>query len=313
MVNITKDLTKVNFTKYPNRQIKYIVIHYTAGANDKAWQNANYFRNEFRGASAHYFVDETSIYQVVDDKDVAWSVGKNYGTNNLFGTVTNYNSISIEMCGTNSAVGPKTFDTTVELTKQLMKKYNIPANNVYRHYDVCSKQCPGWANWGTRKGDPGLLWIKFKNALVNKTSSTQAAVPSNTHVKPDIIYAVKAGGKWYPEVKNYEDYAGVENKAVTDVMIKLSNGGKLSYRVHILGGKWLPYVTGYNKNDSNNGYAGCGKVIDAIELKCASYNIKYRVSTTKNGANYYAEVLDNDNDYAGVFGKPIDKIQCRVI
>lgn len=306
MVNIIKDLTRVNFTAIKNRKISYIVIHYTANKTDTAKANANYFRSYNRGASAHYFVDNNSIYQVVRDEDAAWAVGRNYGSKNLFGVVTNYNSISIEMCGTNGEVSAATFNNTVDLTKQLMKKYGIPASAVYRHYDVCSKQCPGWDGWGTKRGDDGHLWTKFKNAL------TASAKPSTTTQKPDVIYAVRAGGKWYPEVKNYTDYAGVENKPVTDVMIKLSNGTPLKYRVHILGGNWLPWVNGYNRNDSNNGYAGNGKQIDAIQIKCDKYNIIYRSSGTKNGKNYYAEVTSKIEDYAGLFGNPIDKIQCKL-
>ena len=310
MVQIIQDLTLVNYTKLNNRKIQYIVIHYTAGTNDTAKANANYFRNANRGASAHYFVDNNNIYQVVADKNVAWSVGKNYGKNNLFGIVTNNNSISIEMCGTNGAVSEKTFNNTVELTKTLMKKYNISSNNVYRHYDVCSKQCPGWTGWGTKAGDSGVLWTKFKNSLNSTSQKSTTSTVVNT--KPDIIYAVRAGGKWYPEVKNNTDYAGVENKPVTDVMIKLSDNSEIKYRVHILGGGWLPYVTGYNKNDFNNGYAGNGRIIDAIEIKCSKYDIRYKVSSLKNGTSYYPEISDNINDYAGLFGAAIDKLQCRV-
>ena len=96
-------------------------------------------------------------------------------------------------------------------------------------------------------------------------------------------------------------------------MIKLSDGTPIKYRVHIKGGGWLPYVTGYNKNDVNNGYAGNGKVIDAIEIKCDKYEIGYKVSSTTNGISYYSEIKDSQNDYAGVFGRPIDKLMCRVL
>ena len=149
-------------------------------------------------------------------------------------------------------------------------------------------------------------------ATVVPTTSNTVSSASSTK-KPDILYAVKAGGKWYAEVKNNSDYAGVENKQITDIMIKLSDGTPLRYRVHIKGGGWLPYVTGYNKNDGNNGYAGNGKVIDAVEIKCDKYEIGYKVSSTANGTSYYSEVKDSQNDYAGVFGKPVDKLMCRVL
>ena len=61
-------LTTVNRTKGGNKK-KYIVIHYTGNKTDTAKANANYFRTENRGASAHYFVDKNTVYQVVEDDD----------------------------------------------------------------------------------------------------------------------------------------------------------------------------------------------------------------------------------------------------
>lgn len=162
MVSIIQDLTKVNYNTKWFRKIKYIVIHYTGNKTDSANGNANYFRNINRGSSAHYFVDNYSIVQVVKDSDVAWAVGRNYGSDNLFGIVTNDNSISIEMCSDNSEITNATFKNTVELTKMLMNKYGISSSNVYRHYDVCSKICPGWNGW-VRSDES--LWNKFKAEL----------------------------------------------------------------------------------------------------------------------------------------------------
>ena len=83
MVSITKNITTVNRTKGVNTK-KYIVIHYTGNRTDSALANANYFKSVNRGASAHYFVDKTSIYQCVEDNDASWAVGVNYGKNNHY-------------------------------------------------------------------------------------------------------------------------------------------------------------------------------------------------------------------------------------
>ncbi|MDE7062485.1 MAG: N-acetylmuramoyl-L-alanine amidase [Lachnospiraceae bacterium] len=166
-----RDLTTVNRTVMNNKVNRYIVIHYTGNQTDTAKNNANYFRSVDRKASAHYFVDKTTVYQVVEDKDAAWSVGKNYGSGNLFQTVKNNNSINIEMCSDNGAVAEETFQNTVALTKSLMEKYHIPASNIYRHYDVCSKRCPGWTGW---VGADETLWNRFKQAV----SSSFAPAPA---------------------------------------------------------------------------------------------------------------------------------------
>ncbi|BCJ93740.1 hypothetical protein acsn021_13090 [Anaerocolumna cellulosilytica] len=85
----------------------------------------------------------------------------------------------------------------------------------------------------------------------------------------NITYKVHyKGGSWLSEVTNRSDYAGIKNKPIDGLMIKTDTGKTVYYRVHLRRtGKWLPYVTGYNSNDSNNGYSGIlGQEIDAIQI-----------------------------------------------
>lgn len=173
---LVRNLTTVNYTK-GNSGRKYIVIHYTGNKTDTAAANGNYFKNVKRGASAHYFVDRTQVVQVVDDANTAWAVGKNYGANNLFGQCKNSNSLNIEMCSTNGKIADETYNNTVVLTKSLMKKYGIPASRVVRHWDVCSKSCPGWTGWGAA-GKDASIWNRFKKDI-GDTSVTSGSSPSS--------------------------------------------------------------------------------------------------------------------------------------
>lgn len=126
--------------------------------------------------------------------------------------------------------------------------------------------------------------------------------------KGNAIYQVRANGIIYDEVINLSDYAGVENKAVTDIAIR-TDVGSITYRVHILGGGWLPWVSGYNWNDHNNGYAGDRKKIDGLQViaRGCGGRAKYRVSTI--GSTTYLPWVYDNQDYAGIFGKAIDKVQ----
>ena len=174
-----KKLTKVNYTHMSNKKNEYIVIHYTGNATDTALANARYFETVNRGASANYFVDQTTVYQCVLDSDKAWHVGVNYGNHTLFGKCTTSKSIGIEMCSNKKKIAQDTYKNTVALTKKLMKKYNIPASRVVRHYDVCNKVCPGWSGW-TIKNDK--IWKQFKKdiqATVSVSSSTVTKKPSS--------------------------------------------------------------------------------------------------------------------------------------
>ena len=148
----------------------------------------------------------------------------------------------------------------------------------------------------------------------------QPAKPVNAKISTE--YRVRGKkGKWYPAVKNLYDYAGVPGDAITDVAIKVSLGS-VKYRVHVKGGDWLPWVTGYNINDHDNGYAGTGKPIDAIQVYYYTPNnirpfkkAVYRVAPLKK--NYYSfqhdtETNNGQDGYAGSFGKEIDRFQIKV-
>ena len=87
--------------------------------------------------------------------------------------------------------------------------------------------------------------------------------------KGNITYKVHLkGGKWLPAVSNREDYAGIKGKAIDGLMMCTDTGKTIYYAVHLKKkNKWLPYVTGYNTADANNGYAGIlGQEIDAIKI-----------------------------------------------
>ena len=133
--------------------------------------------------------------------------------------------------------------------------------------------------------------------------------------KPTLTYRVYADGKWYNEVKGLSDIAGRKKQAISGVAVKVS-AGKLCYRVHLLNGDWLPWVSGYDIKDDINGYAGIkGKVIDGLQVEfegVGDYKATYRVR--KQGAGFfdwqYNTEKDSEQDgYAGLLGTKIDGVQ----
>ena len=140
--------------------IKFIVIHDTGNTSTGAGalNHKKYLDGATRQGSAHYYVDDKIIVQPIGDKKVAWAVGDTHSIKNRTRTdVNNSNSISIEMCINQDADFYKMYLNTVELTKNLMKKFNIPVENVIRHYDVSGKSCPD-----TLKINNWSLWKQFK-------------------------------------------------------------------------------------------------------------------------------------------------------
>jgi N-acetylmuramoyl-L-alanine amidase CwlA len=161
MKPIQKNITTINFNTGNISRIKYIVIHYTANDGDTAQNNTKYFKSVNRSASAHYFVDENSIWQCVEDKDIAWHCGTSGTYYHKY--CRNDNSIGIELCSRKDSKGTyyfkeETMQNAAELTKYLMDKYNITIDNVIRHYDVTHKTCPApfvkdsnaWTAWKAR-------------------------------------------------------------------------------------------------------------------------------------------------------------------
>lgn len=139
----------------PNRKLKElkgIVIHWTANVSKGANSQAHYlyFNNAYRGASAHYFVDDRSVLQLIPDDEVAWHVGDPIRTSVLpirakyvpKGDNPNNYFIGIEMCVNADSDQQKVLDNTVQLVTSLMVKYKLSKDQVVRHYDITGKDCP---------------------------------------------------------------------------------------------------------------------------------------------------------------------------
>ena len=145
-VNTSIKCSSTNYQTTSNRKIEYIVIHYTGNAKkDTAVNNAKYFQGTNRKASAHFFVDDTSIYQSVDLKDSAWHCG---ASNYRHAKCRNLNSIGIEMCCTagNYMVSSKTQENTAYLCARLCRLIGVSASEVdtyvLTHNSVTGKACP---------------------------------------------------------------------------------------------------------------------------------------------------------------------------
>lgn len=169
--------------KRDTSKIEYIVIHYTGNDGDTDENNAKYFKNNIVKASAHYFVDDDSITQSVPDNYIAYSVGgslyndyKTTGGAKFYKECINTNSISIELCDSvkDGRVYPsnKTIANAIDLVEKLMNKYDIPKENVIRHFDVTGKKCPAY--WCGNESKNSLWKTAFHNKLSSTTTTTSS-------------------------------------------------------------------------------------------------------------------------------------------
>ena len=199
-MEIKRNITTKNFDSGSINRIKYIVVHFTANNGDTAYGNTNYFKS-YRGASAHYFIDENGIYQSIEDKNIAWHCGaKKY----KHSTCRNSNSLGVELCSRKDSKGnyyfmDKTVDNAIELVKMLMAKYNVPIANVIRHYDVTGKNCP----------EPFVRdiksWQNFKDRLEEKVVKQNIKI--NGKVKS--VDAINKDGYTYIKIRDLSDILNI--------------------------------------------------------------------------------------------------------
>lgn len=211
-MKINKKITKYNRYIYDSpREIEYIVIHWV-GAASSARNNATYFAGAYRGASAHYFVDDKEIWQSVLDENGAFAVGGGlldrgspYRKNGAkyYEKCLNKNSISIEMCCTRIkgelAVSDKTIERTAELVQFLQNKYNVPDSRVIRHFDVNGKICPGpyieelkWEKLHA-KLTGNYFKVRTKGKLIAREGASLTSEQTRTLVKGKVYGIIKTG------------------------------------------------------------------------------------------------------------------------
>lgn len=161
--------TRYNVTKSTGRTIKHIVVHYTA-TSASAEDNCKYFSGGNRGASADFFINKDgSIYQFNGDINnyYSWHCGDGGGR---YG-ITNAQSVGIEVVSSGEDFTSQQISSLASLVSSLMQTYNVPAQNVVRHYDASRKRCPApyidENKWKT-------LWQKITNGSGGPLTGTDS-------------------------------------------------------------------------------------------------------------------------------------------
>lgn len=331
---ITSFITKNPYFDHPEMKPRGAMLHSVGCAQPNAnvfirqWNQPDYY-----ASSVHSIIDaETGVcYQTLP-----WNLRGEHcgGAGNDF-------LIGVEMCescdityvggsyfvvnDTDSARkhAERAYKSAVELFAFLAKTYGWnPDKDIYSHKEG--------AMIGIASGhsDPEHYWSQLGLPYTMNTFRAEVKAAMNgTIVKPvpmpstnvsDIVYMVKTERDgWLPAVTNLEDYAGWKDSPIVSVAIRVP-GYNVRYRVHTVGGYWLPWVTGFDKDDYHNGYAGDNfNHVDALQISINGASVEYRVQAC-GAANYFDwqrdTIADNGMDgYAGLYGMPITKLQCRII
>ena len=144
------------------KDIDFIVVHFTANANDTAKNNVDYFATgNTRSAGAHYFVGRDGVAESIPANLVAWSVGdkqaKLNGGGSKMKVCFNYNSVSVELCDFRTW-NDKVAKIAAEFITALQSDLLLKKENIIRHYDVTGKLCPAPLV-------DEVMWNKFLNLI----------------------------------------------------------------------------------------------------------------------------------------------------
>lgn len=307
LISATYPAYQGNYTKgRSGKKIEAITIHHMAGRLT-AKQCGAIFQRPGREGSSHYGIGyDGKIALYVDESNTAWT-NSNWDSN--------CKSVTIETSDDNSSwyVNDTTLNSLIKLVADIAKRNNlrklVKGKNLTWHSLVADKgretTCPG--DYLRSK----IQYIADEANKINGYGST------TSDTKVNVYYRVKTQKHgWLPEVKNLDDYAGWQGSPITDVAIRVDKGS-IKYRVAPVGKDFLPYVTGCNINDFNNGYAGNGKPIDRLEIYYYTPSNIRPYKKAKYKVNNFDWQYDNEktkgqDGYAGAKGVVATKIQIEI-
>lgn len=147
---------------------------------------------------------------------------------------------------------------------------------VTKKYDIWQYSSKGTAPGVSGRCDVNNVYRDLPARITGKTPQKPSG--GSTAPKDEIRYRARLYGsaKWLPEVVGSNDYAGTYGNAIGYIAIK----GVARYRVKTAKG-WLPWVSRYDVSDLNNGCAGDGSPIIAVQVDDST--CRYAVHTVTGG------------------------------
>lgn len=174
-------------------KVRFIVSHDIGNGGSTARNNRNYFNNHQPSASAHTFIDDKEILEIVPLWEKAWHVQYNKPIDNqMFGDDANDCAIGVELCHGGSIDFSEAYKRYVWYHAYLCKQFGLnPYKDIVGHYTLDPQ----------RRSDPlnafklrGISWNKFISDVVDALGGKVAEAPK-TQVKIEVVTNPSKGGK----------------------------------------------------------------------------------------------------------------------
>lgn len=143
-------------------KVRFIVAHETA-TKASAMQNRTHFNNNQPSASAHTFVDDCMILEIVPIWEKAWHVHYDKPTDNkMFGDDANDCAIGVELCRTKFQ---ESYDRYVWYIAYLCKHFGLdPKKDIVSHKTLDPQRRSDPESW---LNPNGVTWTNFINHVTS--------------------------------------------------------------------------------------------------------------------------------------------------
>jgi N-acetylmuramoyl-L-alanine amidase len=169
--------------------VRFIVSHDTGNPGSTAYANRNYFNNVQPSASAHTFIDDRYILEIIPLSEVAYHVRSNVTTDDrMYGADANDAAIGVELCWGGKINFNEAYKRYVWYHAYLVDLFDLnPDKDIVAHSTLDPQ----------RRRDPqnalqryGISWNQFltdvKETYQKMFTSSQDFTENNTPVPPEV-------------------------------------------------------------------------------------------------------------------------------
>jgi len=180
---ITRDYINMGNSRSGQKieQVKFIVSHSTGNPGSTAYANRNYFNSRQPSSSAHTFIDDKYILEIIPLNEKAWHVlYQKTRDNQLFGADANDAAIGVELCYGGNINFNGAYSRYVWYHAYLCKKFTLnPSKHIVSHQTLDPE----------RRTDPlnafrlyGITWEQFISDVTRALQNfdTQPQSPPGT-------------------------------------------------------------------------------------------------------------------------------------